>query len=70
MNRRLFAGALWFLTGWFTGSVFAFMAGLDPVLAPVVAIAAATIVVTDPRKIIWTPRATNPTAPQRAAEPA
>jgi hypothetical protein len=51
--KRIAATALWFYAGWFAGAFVAFVAGLSPVVGPVVAIAAAAVVATDPRGLIW-----------------
>ena len=56
MKKRTAATALWFLTGWFVGALGAYATGLSPVLAPILAIAAAAFVATDPRQVIWTRR--------------
>ena len=53
MNRRLFAGVLWFLCGWYAGAAIAWMLALDPVLAPILAVATGCLVLGDPRHVIW-----------------
>jgi len=53
MKRRLLAGALWFLCGWYAGAALAWMLALNPVLAPVLAVAAGCLVLADPRGILW-----------------
>jgi hypothetical protein len=63
MNRRLLAGFLWFLTGWYAGALLAEISGLSPVLAPVFGVAAAWLIVADPRRVIWTARAPHPAPP-------
>lgn len=54
--KRIAATALWFLTGWFVGAFGAFTVGLSPALAPILAIAAATLVAADPRQMLWARR--------------
>ena len=56
MKKRCAAAVLWFFTGWMVGSMVAFVAGLSPVLAPILGVAAAAIVAGDPRHLIWTGR--------------
>ena len=53
MKKRIAAGALWFLSGWVAGAMLAFVVGISPVLAPIVAVAAASLVAVDPRRLIW-----------------
>jgi hypothetical protein len=56
MKKRIAATILWFFTGWFVGAFVAFVAGLTPVLAPMLGTAAAAFVAGDPRHMIWTQR--------------
>jgi hypothetical protein len=51
--KRIAAAPLWFLVGWYVGSVVAWTLGLGPLVAPVAAVALATFVVADPRGLIW-----------------
>jgi hypothetical protein len=51
--KRIAAAPLWFLVGWFVGSVVSWTLGLGPILAPVAALAFATFVVADPLRLIW-----------------
>jgi len=53
MNRRLLSGVLWFLCGWYLGAAIAWMLALDPILAPMLAVAAGCLVMVDPRHVIW-----------------
>ena len=57
MKKRAAAAILWFYAGWYAGASIAFVAGLSPVLGPILGIAAAAIVGVDPRRMIWTRRA-------------
>lgn len=57
MNRRLLAGALWFLAGWYAGAMLAEILSLTPYLGPIIGIAASGLILGDPRRIIWTTRA-------------
>jgi NhaP-type Na+/H+ or K+/H+ antiporter len=71
MKKRITAAILWFYAGWFVGAVLAFMLGLSPALAPIVATAAAALVAGDPRRLIWTQRTSSgPRARIRFAHPA
>ena len=53
MKKRIAAAILWFYAGWVVGAMFAFVTGLPPVLAPILATAAAAVVAGDPRRLIW-----------------
>jgi hypothetical protein len=57
MKKRAAAAILWFYAGWYAGASIAFIAGLSPVLGPILGAAAATFVAGDPRHVIWTRRA-------------
>ena len=61
--KRIAAATLWFLVGWYVGSVAAFALGLGPLLAPIMGVALAGIVVADPRRIIWGGHAAQVTKP-------
>ena len=65
MKKRVAATILWFYAGWYTGAMIASLAGLSPVLGPIIGTAAAAIIAGDPRRIIWTSRrpAANPSEP-------
>ena len=56
MSKRVFAAILWFYTGWYAGALLATMAGISPVIGPIIGAAAAGLFVGDPRRIIWTKR--------------
>ena len=71
MKKRITAAILWFYAGWFVGAVLAYVLGLSPALAPIVATAAAALVAGDPRRLIWTKRASSSSrTPVRFAHPA
>jgi hypothetical protein len=53
MKKRVLATSLWFFAGWYGGAVIAWALGLSPVLGPILAVAAATLVAIDPRHVIW-----------------
>lgn len=53
MKKRVVAFALWFLSGWFVGASLAFVAGLSPVIAPILGITSAAFVAIDPWGVIW-----------------
>lgn len=56
MKKRIAAAILWFYAAWFVGAALSFATGLSPVLAPILATAAAAIFAGDPRQMIWTSR--------------
>ena len=51
--KRIAAAPLWFMVGWFIGSMTSWFLGLGPLVAPLVAIALTSFVVADPRQFIW-----------------
>ena len=53
MKKRTFAAFLWFYAGWYAGAVIANQLGLAAMLGPVIGLAAASLFVGDPRRIIW-----------------
>jgi len=53
MKKRIAAAVLWFYAAWFVGAALAFVMGLSPALAPIMATAAAAIIAVDPRHLIW-----------------
>jgi len=57
--KRIVAAPLWFLVGWYVGSVAAWTLGLGPLVAPIVAVGLATLIVVDPRRVIWDRPAAN-----------
>jgi hypothetical protein len=68
--KRIVAGPLWFLVGWYVGSAAAWAFGLGPVVAPIVGVALATLIVMDPLRAIWDRPAlgdAKPTAPATAS---
>jgi len=68
--KRIVAGPLWFLVGWYAGSAAAWAFGLGPFVAPIVGVALATLIVMDPRGVIWdrpAPGVAKPTAPATAS---
>jgi hypothetical protein len=70
MTKRLVAGFLWLLSGWCVGSAAALLLGTTPLLGPIIGVAAAVLVVGDPRRIIWTPREPVQVAMESAPDPA
>ena len=73
MTKRVLAAMLWFYTGWYAGALLADMIGVSPVLGPLIGAAAAGLIAGDPRRIIWTARATAPASaasPEAMPEPA
>ena len=69
MTKRVLAAFLWFYTGWYAGARIAEMFGVSPLLGPIIGVAAAGLVVLDPRRIIWTARPAVTPAPSREAAP-
>ena len=51
--KRIAAAPLWFLVGWFVGSVAAWTLGLGPFVAPIAATLLAGFIVADPLDLIW-----------------
>ena len=73
MTKRVLAAMLWFYTGWYAGALLAEAFGVSPFLGPLIGAAAAGLIAGDPRRIIWTSRATAPAtaaAPEALPEPA
>lgn len=68
MTKRVLAAMLWFYTGWYAGAMLAEFLGVSPFLGPLIGAAAAGLIAGDPRRIIWTSRATAP-APATEALP-
>jgi hypothetical protein len=60
MKKRVLSGFLWFYCGWYAGAMIASMAGISPLLGPIVGATAAFLVAGDPRGLIW---------PRKVAEP-
>ncbi len=56
MTKRIAAAALWFLSGWTVGNVFAMLVGVPEVVGPILGLAAAALVAGDPLGIIWVKR--------------
>lgn len=56
MKKRVLATFLWFYTGWYAGSLLAELLGINPLLGPIIGIAAGILIVSDPRQIIWSTR--------------
>jgi hypothetical protein len=71
MTKRVLAAFLWFYTGWYAGAMIAEMLGVSAFLGPIIGVAAAGLVVLDPRRIIWTVRpAETPATSMEAVEAA
>ena len=68
MTKRILAAMLWFYVGWYAGAILADVFGVSPFLGPIIGAAAAGLIVGDPRRLIWTSRATNATASTVATE--
>jgi hypothetical protein len=61
MTKRVLAAILWFYAGWYAGAMIAEFIGVSPLLGPLIGAAAAGLIAGDPRRIIWTSRASAPT---------
>jgi hypothetical protein len=70
MKKRLLAAFLWFYSGWYAGAMLAEFIGVNALLGPIIGVAAAVLVVGDPRRIIWTPREPARVAMESAPDPA
>ena len=74
MTKRVVAAFLWFYTGWYAGAMIAAFLGINPAFGPILGVAAAGLVVVDPRQMFWarpTAAEVAPTAPapvERAPE--
>jgi hypothetical protein len=51
--KRIAAGLLWFLVGWYVGSAASWALGAGPLLAPIAALALTGLVLLDPRAFLW-----------------
>ena len=67
MTKRVLAAILWFYTGWYAGAMIADVFGISAMLGPIIGVAAAGLVVLDPRRIIWTARTAETPAPSLEA---
>lgn len=56
MSKRLTAGVLWFLTGWYAGGYLSLILGVPEFVGPILGLAAAGFFAGDPLGIIWTKR--------------
>jgi hypothetical protein len=63
--KRIVATPLWFLVGWFVGSMVAWNFGLSAALAPISAFALAAFVVVDPAGLLWARSAARTRAQER-----
>ena len=53
MTKRVVAAFLWFYTGWYAGAMIAAFIGINPAIGPIIGVAAAGLVVVDPRRMFW-----------------
>jgi hypothetical protein len=65
MNKRIAAGVLWLLAGWYLGNIVAFGVGISDLLGPILGIAAAAVVAGDPLGLIWSGSTQAPTVEVR-----
>jgi hypothetical protein len=56
MSKRKIAGVLWFLAGWYAGSMLAQFIGASDVLGPILGVASAFLIARDPLHVIWPSR--------------
>ncbi len=69
MKRRLFTTVLWFYASWYAGAVIAHFAGVNPILGPILGMAAASLIAIDPRGIVWSARRSSGAPAQAQHEP-
>ena len=67
MKKRALATGLWFFAGWYAGNVIAYALGVSELLGPIVGTAAAVLVATDPRHLLWAPSETRTRSQARLA---
>jgi hypothetical protein len=48
MKKRVFATVVWFYAAWYAGAIVAELLGVTPLIGPIVAIATAAFVASDP----------------------
>ena len=73
MTKRVVAAFLWFYTGWYAGAMIAAFLGINPAFGPILGVAAAGLVIVDPRQLFWARPAKADVAPapvERAPEAA
>ncbi len=63
MSKRILAAFLWFYTGWYAGAMLAEFLSVSPALGPIIGVAAAGLIVGDPRRLIWTARTVRSASP-------
>ncbi len=68
MNKRIAAGVLWFLAGWYAGGYIALFLGVPELIGPILGIACAAVFAGDPLGIIWSTRQPVGAAPDAVIE--
>ena len=63
MTKRVAAAFLWFYTGWYAGAMIAAFIGINPAFGPILGVAAAGLVIVDPRQMFWARTAQPEAAP-------
>ena len=53
MKKHVLATVLWSVTGWCIGAMVGWALDLGPALAPIIAVASAILIATDPRRLLW-----------------
>ena len=66
MKKRVLSAFLWFYCGWYAGAMIAHVAGVSPLLGPIIGAAAAFLIAGDPRGIIWHPKQASTATPLTA----
>ena len=66
MTKRVVAAFLWFYTGWYAGAMIAAFIGINPAFGPILGVAAAGLVIVDPRQMFWARPAAAEVAPAPA----
>lgn len=67
MTKRILAAFLWFYTGWYAGAMLAELLSVSPALGPIIGVAAAGLIVGDPRGMIWKRRTVLSTSSRTAS---
>ncbi len=57
MKKRVAAGVLWLLAGWYAGNFIAWMLGISWMFGPILGISCAVLIAGDPLQVIWQPAA-------------
>lgn len=69
MKKRALVAVLWFYTFWYAGAMIASVAGISPLLGPILAIAAGVLIAVDPRHRVWNRPAVSAAFQRSSIEP-